>query len=316
MTPVPRLIRVWASTAALLTLLSVASGAGGPRDAAAAEDPLPFRVGERLTFAITWFGISAGTSELSVAERTVYAGTPVLRLTSITRSNGFISAFYPVDDRFESLWDPVERHPLFYRIRQREGTYRSRKDVILDQESNWAFYKRNDDPAWGYVIRYGVQDALSSLYHLRALGGGHAAGGHVRGGRASGGHTPGGRIRVGSRIRVLAFASKKNWESVVHIEAREVLRTRWGKIPTLRVRPKIAYHEGPFRRKGEVVFWATDDRYRIPVRMSSVVMVIGRVTARLVKAEGIAEDSLLARAIRKSRTRPKGRRTAGLKSDN
>lgn len=245
-----------------------------------AEDWLPFRVGERLRFAVSWFGIPAGTSELAVAERTTYRGTSVLHLTSTARSNRVFSLFYPVEDRFESFWDPVRGYPLYYRLRQREGSYRSRKEVILDQESNLAYYKRNEEPAWAYVIRYGVQDALSSLYKLRAL------------------RRP---AEAGSRARILAFASKKNWETEVHIEGRETLRTAWGEVPTIRVRPRITYHEGPFRRKGEVLFWATDDRYRIPVRMTSVVMVIGRVTATLTHAEGIAENSLLAKAIRKAK---------------
>ena len=63
---------------------------------------------------------------------------------------------------------------------------------------------------------------------------------------------------------------------------------------------KIKYTDGPLRAKGKVRFWATDDRYRIPVRMQSVVMIIGRVRAELIRAAGIAEDSLLAQAIRKA----------------
>ena len=74
-----------------------------------------------------------------------------------------------MDDRFESLWDPVERHPLFYRLRQREGFYRIRKRIVLDRENKFAFCQRNNDPAWGYVIRYGAQDALSTFYRLRSM---------------------------------------------------------------------------------------------------------------------------------------------------
>ena len=247
------------------------------------EPALPFRVGERLIFQIFWFGVPTGESEMVVTERTTYIGTPVLRFTSTARSNKTFSLFYPVDDRFESLWDPVERHPLFYRLRQREGSYRSRKRIVLDQENNFAFYQRNNDPAWGYVIRYGTQDALSSLYHLRSMN------------RAS--------VQPGDRVLVSAFASGKNWMTEVRIEAREVIQTRWGKIPTLRIRPKIKYIDGPLRAKGKVRFWATDDRYRIPVRMQSVVMIIGRVRAELIRAAGIAEDSLLAQAIRKAHAR-------------
>ena len=57
------------------------------------------------------------------------------------------------------------------------------------------------------------------------------------------------------------------------------------------------------RVKGTVFFWATDDRYRIPVRMQSEVMIIGRVTAELIKASGIPKDSLIARTIQKFKAR-------------
>lgn len=119
-------------------------------------------------------------------------------------------------------------------------------------------------------------------------------------------------VQPGDRVLVSAFASGKNWMTEVRIEAREVIRTRWGKIPTLRIRPKIKYTDGPLRAKGKVRFWATDDRYRIPVRMQSVAMIIGRVRAELIRAAGIAEDSLLARVIREAHAgKAPHERTAG-----
>ena len=242
---------------------------------------LPFRVGERLVFAIGWAGIHAGTAELAVDGEEEFEGVPVLRLTSKARSAPFISQFYPVEDRAESLWDPVGGFSRFYQIHQREGRYRRKLRILLDQEENIALYYRNLEPGRAALIPYGVQDALSSLYKFRTFS-----------------------SSVGSRHIIPTFASRKHWDVEVQVQGREVIETPWGGLPALRVKPDLRY-EGLFRHRGEILFWVTDDRYRVPIRMTSQV-VIGHFTATLIEAYHLKEDSLLARAILEKGRSPLG----------
>src|SRR5439155_8363202 len=80
-----------------------------PRLAVPSHDPSSghFQVGERLTYALSWGIISAGNAVLEVSERQTVGGRPVVKLVHTARSNDFISAFYSVNNRVESLLDVV-----------------------------------------------------------------------------------------------------------------------------------------------------------------------------------------------------------------
>ncbi len=77
-----------AGSARILSLLLPA-----PAPSVEQEPALPFRVGVRLTFQISWFGIPAGESEIAAAGRATYIGAPVLRLISTVRSKQDLLAF-------------------------------------------------------------------------------------------------------------------------------------------------------------------------------------------------------------------------------
>ena len=210
-----------------------------------------------------------------------YRGRSVLRLTSTARSSPFISRIYPVEDSAESLWDPAGGFSRRYRIRQREGRYRRQLEIFLNQEERMALYYRNQDSRRIFFIPHGVQDALSTLFKFRTF-----------------------PASVGSWRTVPTFASRRSWDVEVEVEAREVIETPWGKLPALRVKPKLRY-QGIFRHMGDVLIWVTDDPYHVPLQMKSRVL-IGHFTATIIEAHHLPEASLLAQAIRrKAHSSPK-----------
>src|SRR5437016_12863709 len=84
-----------------------------PRLAVPSHDPSSghFQVGERLTYALSWGIISAGTAVLEVAERQTVGGRPVVKLVNNARSNEFISDFYPLTYRVDSMMDVDADNP-------------------------------------------------------------------------------------------------------------------------------------------------------------------------------------------------------------
>ncbi|MEK6603078.1 MAG: DUF3108 domain-containing protein, partial [Nitrospirota bacterium] len=67
--------------------------------------PAHFKVGEKLTYGLSWGIVTAGTAVLEVAERQSLSGRSVVKLVHTAKSNEFVSAFYPVNNRVESLLD-------------------------------------------------------------------------------------------------------------------------------------------------------------------------------------------------------------------
>src|SRR5437879_2075361 len=97
-----------------------------PHLAASSDGPasVHFKVGERLTYSLRWGIIAAGAAVMEVAERQTLAGRPVVKLVHTARSNEFISAFYPVNNRVESLLDEEAGYPhhLLFKRRDRKST--------------------------------------------------------------------------------------------------------------------------------------------------------------------------------------------------
>jgi hypothetical protein len=216
----------------------------------------PYKIGEKLVFELTWFGINAGWATLEVKEKTDYNGREVIRIVSTARSNKFVSVFYPVDDRTETFIDPLERYPHRFLIRLREGRYRSDKEIIFDQENLKAVFIK-DGKAETFDVSPRVHDALSAFYYLRTL-----------------------ELKVGDTIYIKVFDNRKNYDAKVEVLRRERIDTPIGSFNTICVKPMLQT-EGIFQRKGDVYIWLTDDDRKIPVMLKSSIK-IGPVTATII----------------------------------
>ncbi len=216
-----------------------------------------YKIGERLVFELTWFGINAGWATLEIKESLNYEGKEVIRMVSTAQSNNFISAFYPVNDRTETFVDPQERYPYRFTIRQREGRYSSDKETIFDQKNNKAVFIK-DGKSQVFDVYPKVQDALSSFYYLRTLD-----------------------LKVGVPVYIKIFDNGKNYEAKVEILRKEKIDTPIGSFNTICVKP-VLKTEGIFQRKGEVHIWLTDDERKMPVMMKSSVK-IGDIVATLIQ---------------------------------
>ncbi len=267
-------------------LIACVLGAVCPGRAAAADPPpVPFPVGERLTYSITWFGIAAGTATLEVRDLASVNGRPAYRIMTRARSTPFISTFYKVDDWTESLWDAQSFSSIRFTKHLREGRYRHDSEISFDLEAAEAVFRYIDHKAVSseadgledgarkgglrtekYPAPPGVQDELSQLYLFRTR-----------------------PLQLGRSETVQTFASKKTWEVEVQVLKKERVKTPAGKFDTILVKPLLKF-EGIFQRKGEMLIWLTDDAARIPVKMTSKV-VIGSFVTTLLTREVIPSEN-------------------------
>jgi hypothetical protein len=216
-----------------------------------------FTVPEKLVFDLTWTGLKAGTSTLETLNdkgRT--------RIISTARSADWVSLFYTVDDRVESLLRNEQTAssiclPENYRIRVREGRHRRDKELIFDHaNSQVTFIDHLGDDRKTYKIDGKTFDPLTSFYFVRTL-----------------------KLEVGKSVYVDVFDSKKLWNVEVKVLRREKIKTKLGEFDTVVIKP-LMKSEGIFNRKGDVYIWLTDDKKRLPVKLESKV-AIGSITATL-----------------------------------
>jgi len=217
-----------------------------------------FAIPERLVYDLTWTGIKAGEAILEVK-----GGGDRLTITSRAQSAQWVSVFYTVDDRVESLLtkDSTKHgmgQPVNYRLNLREGKRKKDKEVIFYRDVSKALYiDYLTDERREYGIPSLIFDPLSSFFYLRTM-----------------------HLEVGKSVYVTIFDSKKVLDVEVQVTGREKISVPAGEFQTIVIKP-LMKSEGIFFSKGDIRIWLTDDGRRIPVKMKTGTG-IGSITARLV----------------------------------
>ncbi|QXE90203.1 DUF3108 domain-containing protein [Geomonas subterranea] len=211
-----------------------------------------FPVPERLVYDVTWSGMKAGSALLEVTP-----SGDELRLTNTIRSTGFVSAFFKIDDRTESVTTRAGR-PKFFRENKREGSYRAAREATFNFNTLTAnsvdLQKKIETTA---PITPRTYDNLSSIYFIR-----------------------GSDLPPGRAIFFDIYDTKRLWNTEVRVVRRQEVTTPLGKFKTVMVTSRLK-HNGEEAKVGNATFWFTDDDRRIPVRITTT-MKVGDVTLTLV----------------------------------
>jgi hypothetical protein len=219
-----------------------------------------FPSGERLEFSIKWMGMNAGTAILEVGKPVMIGSNKAVPITSIARSNDFISRFFPVEDKIESFIDTENLVPLEFKIYQREGRRVKSREVHYDQV-NHKVLQVEEGKEETFNIEPGTQDALSVLYFFRTL------------------EFP----PPGESSFIKVYEGGKNWDLEIKVLGKEAIETPIGSFNTVKT-VAMAKYEGIFLNKGDITVWFTDDARHVPVQMQSKV-TIGSVAVLLVSKQ-------------------------------
>ena len=214
-------------------------------------------VPERLVYDVSWTGIKAGT-----AVQEVTAKGDELHIVSTPRSASWINAFFPVDDRTESVLvrgnGSAFGTPKYFKEKLSEGNFRTLKEARFDPHGlkvETKDFLKNTEKTDAISAR--TFDTLSSIYAVRSM-----------------------ELVLGQSVYIDIYDCKRLWNTEVQVLKREEISTPVGRFKTLVVRPQLK-SDGLFARTGEVTVWLTDDSLRIPVMMTSKVR-LGKITVTLV----------------------------------
>lgn len=205
---------------------------------------------EKFLYDIYWLGIYAGRA---VLETSLEKDT--LRISSKTNSASFISTFYTVEDYAESLIK--DGRAIYFRIKQREGRYRSNKETIFDIDKRKIIYfdylkskKKEHD------LNCVIWDVISGFFYLRTQ-----------------------PLIVGKIVYINVFDSNKFLKAEVIVLRKEKIKVKGVEVSTVVIKPDLK-SEGLFHRKGDIFIWLTDDEKRVPVKIETKVP-IGKIVAEL-----------------------------------
>jgi LysM repeat protein len=220
-----------------------------------------FGVGEKLTFAVKYFNVTAGLATLEVKSLEDYKGHQVYHIDATARTAPFFETFYRVKDVISTYMDVKGLYSWKYSKVLEEGGYRNNTVMEFNHEGRFAV-KNNGDKC---DIPSFVQDVLSEFYYFRSA-------------------------FNGSTDTIIDVASDecKTYQILVKKVRYEKVTIDAGTFDCVVVQPFLKF-EGIFRQKGDVLIWLTNDKNLMPVMIKSQIS-IGTVDvilqdASVVKAE-------------------------------
>ncbi len=213
-----------------------------------------------LVYQAEWRLWTAGTARFTLED----AGASMQRITGTAESSGFVSALYPVHDRFQSVFDRRNFCSQSINKHAEEGFHKretlinfnySRHVAVLDEtnlKNSQVKHVENDIPNC-------VTDVVSGIFYVGAQ-----------------------KLAVGDTYTFPLNDGNKTLDVTVRVEAREQVKVPGGTFNTIRVAPTAS--AGVLKEKGRVWIWYSDDPRHIPVQMRAR-MLWGTLTFKLSVTE-------------------------------
>jgi hypothetical protein len=129
------------------------------------EAPMPFRVGEKLDYNVSWSSFTTAASvELSIPERRNLYGWETWHFRAVAHTLSPVRTLFPIDDEFDSYTDAATLESRIYETYLNEL---GRKDDQMSQFVPEGRTPRAPGPA--VIVLPGTRDPLGALYELRGI---------------------------------------------------------------------------------------------------------------------------------------------------
>jgi len=224
----------------------------------------PFRPGERVTFDVSYFNITAGELNMLTKPFVTVNGRKAYHFEANGKSTPFFTKMYAIDDKVTTYVDYEEMRPLSLQVSVKESNQLGETRTFYDWKSNKASYwqkkivkgkgERNKKLEWD-ILPYS-QNVVSVAWYLRTFD-----------------------LTVGKKHAVRIADEGKNIVFTGEVLRKEKLKTPVGELDTVVVTPRITA-DGVFKPIGEVLIWFTDDERKLLVRLESKIK-IGTVVAKM-----------------------------------
>lgn len=274
MSPVrPRAVRI--AAACLLALgglapapagrgtIGTASAAGqaarsAPRPAAPAPQPpveprVPFAVGERLTYDISWSTyVTAGSATATVVERRPTSGSAAFYIVAEGQPTPLLSRLFHLSYRADTLLHTASLLPERGSIRSEEGRTRRLKVTTFERQAGRVRFEQTTTTLVRKVLPVPpeTQDALSAFYVLRTQ-----------------------PLETGRRLTMpVSDSGELLWVDIA-VAGRERVTSGLGSHDAWRLVPAIRDAGGRAWTDRRLTVWLSADERRLPLRLQAELPV-------------------------------------------
>ncbi len=232
---------------AILGLVLALSGAAFAR----IGPPVPFHVGEKLTYQIFWGPFVVGRATLEVTGVEKVDNHDCYHLMAKAKTSGLAEWLFPVDSSIESWLDCRDLFSRKYREYRSEGKHHASGQTHYDYEhkevvtANLIKGREKHFP-----LEQPVQDVVSSLYFVRAQ-----------------------KLMLDAESTFTVNADNTNYVVTVRPDLRKEMWVRpVGNIQALRIEPTPTLRIVS-SNKGRMWIWVSDDERRLPLLLNTELKI-------------------------------------------
>ena len=215
------------------------------------ERPVPFAVGEKLTFDVSWSSyVTAGSATMTVLEKKPSYNSVAYYVVAEGRPGPLLSKLYDLYYKADTLLDAYTLLPQRGSVFSKEGRRQRMKITMFDHKTNTASYEVQTRTNVKKDLRIPAysQDPLGAIYVLRALA-----------------------LKAGDRFSVPICDAGETYKVDVAIGAPETVESGIGGVRAWKITPTLPKKQSSAARR--LTLWLSDDARRLPVKMQAQLAV-------------------------------------------
>jgi hypothetical protein len=242
-----------ASALGLAVLASISVTAPlGAQGAPSRDAQVPFKVGESLTYDVSWSAVLvAGTATVQVADRQASGSSSAYTIVVEGRPVPMLARLYNLYYKMESILDSVTLLSQRGSLYSEEGTSKTTGTTRFDRAARRAFYEHQAETTTkvDFAIPPGTQEGLAAFYAIRA----HA-------------------FKAGERFTIPVADGGSMYSVQIETSQPETVRAPLGELSAWNLKVGITDAQGQPVWKN-IVVWISNDARRLPVKMQAELPV-------------------------------------------
>jgi hypothetical protein len=225
---------------------------------------VPFKVGETLTYDVSWSTtVTAGTATMSVKERKpLGAGASAYDLVAEGRPSTLLAKLYHLYYKAESFLNTRTLRPTIATVFSDERGRQKLRTVTFTSPTSIEFTPRANEPKEKRTVPANSQDPLSALYVIRAV-----------------------PLKPGQVVAMPVVDGNDVYKVSWQVGGAEAITTPAGSFTALRITPAISDDKGKAVSNRRITLWLSNDARRLPLKLQAGLPV-GNFTLTLTRISG------------------------------
>jgi hypothetical protein len=244
-------VRSAIAAAAVLAVLA-GSGSAAQRASPRAEAPVPFKVGETLTYDVTWSTfLVAGSAVTTVRDKAAAGGSTAYTVVAEGKPVALLARLYTLFYKMETTLDAGSLLPQRVSLYMEEGKRRRTGVTRFDRAAKRAFFELQAEPtvSTSFAISAQTMDGLSLIYSLRAR-----------------------TLKTGDALTLTVADEGTLYDVRVAVRPVEQVSVPLGAFPAWKLNVDIVDSAGEPAAKNAAI-WISNDPRRLPLKLQAELPV-------------------------------------------